>query len=356
MDRMTTHHHRGPGSVTNPMRRLARLGALLLLVSGCQTPPASVRDGAVPLPVWPPPPAAPRIAYMGSIRGPADLGASLSVWRRFSNLVTGANRGREPFVRPLGIALDESGNLCLTDPGSRTVCYFEWETRRFSRWDAVGSFAFESPVGIAKHNGVIYVADSGRAKIVAFNEDGDLLFEIEEGLQRPVGVTVARDRLWVADSKAHCVLGYSLDGNLMTKIGRRGSGPGEFNFPTYVCADAAGRLFVTDSMNFRVQILDDKGTFLGAWGQAGDTSGSLSRPAGLAVDPEGHVYVVDALFDNVQIFEEGGQLLLYWGGAGSGPGEFWLPAGIAVGRDNRIFVVDSYNQRIQVFRRIDESG
>jgi len=332
-----------------------RLGLLVALTGGCQSPTASSSAHRGPPPVWPSPPAAPRIAYVRSIGGPVDLGATLSVWRRVANAVTGANRGREPFVKPFGIALDEAGNLCLTDPGARAVCYFEWDQKRFSRWNAVGSFAFISPVGIAKHGGVFYVADSGQQKVAAFNEDGELLFEIAEGLERPVGVAIAGGTLWVADAKAHCVFGYTLDGRLVTTIGHRGAGPGEFNYPTYVCADDQGRLFVTDSMNFRIQVLDEQGAFHTAWGQAGDTSGSLSRPKGLAVDARGNVYVVDALFDNVQIFDGDGRLLLYWGSAGSGPGEFWLPAGIAVGRDDRIFVVDSYNQRIQVFRYLDES-
>jgi sugar lactone lactonase YvrE len=139
-------------------------------------------------------------------------------------------------------------------------------------------------------------------------------------------------------------------GSLIARIGERGSGPGEFNFPTNVTVDRTGRLYVSDSLNSRVQAFDADFSHAGVIGARGTAAGSFSQPKGIAVDGDDHLYVVDAHFEAVQIFDRQGRLLLGFGREGSGPGEFWIPAGIHIDRSvNRIYVADTYNRRVQVF-------
>jgi len=140
-----------------------------------------------------------------------------------------------------------------------------------------------------------------------------------------------------------------MDGQILQKIGKTGSGEGEFNFPTEVLLHD-GTLAVVDAMNFRVQFLDRSGAFRAAIGKIGDSSGDMFRPKGIGVDSEGHYYVVDGLWSVVQVFNEQGQLLYYFGGRGANLGHFVLPTGLFVDHDDRVFVVDSFNQRVQVFR------
>ena len=61
----------------------------------------------------------------------------------------------------------------------------------------------------------------------------------------------------------------------ISEFGRRGAGPGEFNFPTHINVDAAGRVYVTDSLNCRIQVFDASGQFQRAFGSAGDGAGPL---------------------------------------------------------------------------------
>ena len=326
---------------------LAGMAALCLLTS-CAT--RSAETPAAAAPVWPPPPEAPRITWQRSIGGPGDLGVRRSTLGRIGDWLTGETAGGSGFVRPFGIALDETGNLCLTDTGSRTVCYFDWTQKIWRRWEQAGAVRFDTPVAVAKHGGIFYVADTGLASVVMFDEQGKLRGEIKAGLQRPSGVAVAGNRLLVADSQAQSVLIFGLDGKALGSFGSRGAGEGQFNFPTHISADMAGNLLVTDSLNSRLQVFDPQGRFLRQIGSLGDSPGHFSRPKGVAGDTHGHLYVVDANFDNVQIFDKQGQLLMSLGGAGNGPGQFWLPNGIAVSRDNVIYITDSYNQRIQVLK------
>ncbi|HEV3486847.1 MAG TPA: hypothetical protein VG106_15655, partial [Vicinamibacterales bacterium] len=72
----------------------------------------------------------------------------------------------------------------------------------------------------------------------------------EAGLQRPTGIVADEDRLHVVDTLGHRIVTVSPDGRVLGSFGSRGAEPGQFNFPTNIARDAAGRLYVTDSMNF----------------------------------------------------------------------------------------------------------
>jgi len=311
--------------------------------------------GAKPLtnrPVWPAPPAKPRVVYVQSIQSPADLGVKRSVFKRVANWISGAGSESVRFERPFCVALDDAGNLLFTDTGANAVGCLDRSRKKWIRWEQVGKIRFQSPVAVARHRDTIYVADSALGKVLAFAADGKPRFEITRELERPAGLALAGEKLFVADAQRHQVVIFDLQGAFISKFGRRGGGPGELNFPTHIAADSNGRLLVTDSMNCRIQIFDSSGQFQRVIGSAGDSPGCFSRPKGVAVDQLGHIYAVDGIFDNVQVFDYEGHLLLNWGEAGSGPGQFWLPNGIAVSRENEIYVADSYNRRIQVFRYI----
>lgn len=343
-------------------RGLRALSALCLAVlslaaleTGRSAPVSPGNDPDSPAPgiaarVWPPPPAKPCIVYERSISGPRDIGAKPSTLNRVSKWLTGAGSDPVTLVRPFGLSLDESGNLLITDTGAGTVSCLDFERKQWLRWDRAGGVRFESPVAIARRGSTVFVADSGLGKVLAFDLEGRLKFEITQNLERPSGLALGRERLYVADVQRHSVVVTDLRGQFVSEFGRRGSAAGEFNFPSHVSVDAAGLIYVTDSLNYRVQVFSADGKFLRAIGSAGDTAGHFSRPKGVAADTAGHAYVVDALFDNIQIFDTEGRLLLDWGQTGSEPGEFWLPNAIAISSRNEIYIADSYNRRIQVFR------
>jgi DNA-binding beta-propeller fold protein YncE len=302
--------------------------------------------------VWPSPPAEPRIRFVQSIAGPADVGIRPSAWSRLANLVTGSQKGLEKFDKPFGIAVDEQGNLCVTDTGTASVCFYDRRRKTWQWWERIGKQKFMSPVAVAKRGDQFFVADSALQKIFVFRGNGEPLFEMTKHIERPVGLAISGSRLFVADSQQHAIVVFDLAGNFLRTFGKRGAAGGEFNFPTHIWADEKGRIYVTDSLNSRIQIFDADGNFVRVFGTAGDGSGHFSRPKGVAVDRFGHLYIADALHDNVQIFDDNGRFLLEVGASGKGQGEFWLPAGLAVSRNDEVFIADSYNHRVQVLQYI----
>lgn len=332
------------------------LALCLLFLAGCSGVDRSAEPSAETLSiVWPAQPELARISYSRVVLRPADLGVKRSGFTRFGQWLTGSEKGNEPFIKPFGIAFDEHDNLCLTDTGANVVCYYDQAKKKWHRWEKAGKVRFSSPVAVARRNGLFYVADSGLASVIAFDDAGKFRFAITNQLQRPSGIAISSNEVFVADSQRHKIVVFDLFGTFLREFGNRGTADGDFNFPTHICVDNAGHVVVTDSMNARVQIFDAAGSFRGQLGALGDGSGQFSRPKGAAVDGLGHVYVIDGMFDNVQIFDMKGVFLLNFGQAGAQPGEFWLPNGIAINRANEIFVADSYNRRIQVFKYIGPS-
>jgi hypothetical protein len=195
---------------------------VLLLLAGCSGgKQAREMSEAAKAMVWPAAPEEPRIGYVQAITRPDDLGIKRSSLSRFARWVTGSGKGSEMLVKPFGIAVDDKDNLCLTDTGANTVCYFDRANKKWHRWDHLGKLRFISPVAIAKLNDVFYVADSGRGSVVAFNEGGKLLFEITNKLERPSGIAIVAGQLFVTDSRRHCVARYDLLGHYVSEFGRR---------------------------------------------------------------------------------------------------------------------------------------
>ena len=344
-----------PADSKLPLFRCALLsvGSLLLGVltacSAARAPePASIP--AEPGRVWPSPPAEPRIQWIGQVSSPADLGVKVPLISRISNFLTGGDKGREALVRPFGLAVDEAGNLCVTDTGSGAVSFYDLAQHQYRRWTEVGGQRFDFPVAVAKRGGLIYVADSGRQEVIVFNGQGQVQRRIREEADRPSGLAVTGDRLYVACANTHVIRVYDLQGHALFQFGGRGVRPGEFNFPTHLAVDDQNRIYVTDAMNSRVQVFDAEGKFQREIGSLGDGSGHFSRPKGVALDRRGEVFVSDALFDNVQVFDGAGRFLMDFGSAGSQRGECWMPAGLAIAPGGRIYLADSYNGRVQIFQ------
>lgn len=342
------------------------------LLAGCLAflPIAARAEGAGGdgRPFWPPPPAAKRLVFLESFSGPEQLGLRERGLRpALKRLLFG--RERREIGRPYGVAATAGAEkICVADPGRRVVHVFDRGARRYAELKGRKGEDFLSPIGVALDgSGNLFVSDSQRGKVLVFDAALRFRYAIgaKEGLQRPTGLASAGDRLYVVDTLAHRVLVFRTDGRgarLLAAFGGRGTGPGLFNFPTDIAVSAAGRIYVNDSMNFRVQVFDAAGRHLRSVGGPGAASGSFQRAKGVAVDSEENLYVVDALSDTAQIFDREGRFLLGFGGPGQAAGEFWLPAGMAIvpGRSaadaDRVLVADSANHRVQVFRYLKEPG
>ncbi len=341
-----------------------------------QTPPLAQKPtpAANKIPVqtvWPLPPDEPRVRYVTVYESKEDVSdtraARVSALR---DLLVGKDAAQAPkqkrrsLEKPFGVAVDAYGRMVVTDPVVGGVVVIDPQTGRiYTLTEAQHQATFRVPIGVAVDvDNDIFIGDNGLSRILVFGPDLAYKRTIgaEGEMQTPSGLAIddSRKRLYVVDTRRHMVLAYDLvSGKVVSRIGKRGEGKGEFNYPTGVAVGPDGTVYVTDTMNCRVEVFDPNLTWLRTFGSLGTSPGKFRRPKGIAVDAENIVYVVDSDFNNVQLFTAAGEPLMFVGDIGQRPGQLLLPAGIAVDRlRHRIYVCEQMNARIQVFERVGAAG
>lgn len=74
-------------------------------------------------------------------------------------------------------------------------------------------------------------------------------------LRKPEGVIVVGDTLYIADSQANNIKAIDKNGFIRRTIGRKGKGPGEFNYPKEITRNK-DKIFVSDAGNSAIHIFD----------------------------------------------------------------------------------------------------
>lgn len=329
----------------------------LACLGGCTAPRGGL--GRRPEIVFPPPPDAPRIRYLGSIASRKDLSGPGQGSARLKNVLLGRPADPPSLARPYGLWA-HGARIYVADSQAASVVVFDEKRGSVERIGASAQGRLTTPIGVAvDETGRIFVSDSSGNVVKAFTSDGSLVWQAGElgaeagKLRRPTGLAVGpTGEVFVADTGNSRVIVLSPDGRWRRTVGLKGAGDGEFSVPTNLWVERDGTLLVTDTILCRVQGFDQFGKFLFKFGECGDTAGFMSRPRGVASDSDGNIYVVDALFDAVQMFDRQGKLLLFFGGHGSAPASFDIPAGIHIDPQDRIVVADSFNRRVDVFQYV----
>ena len=319
--------------------RVARVAALsaTLFLGACGGPrPAAGPDG----PLFPPPPAPPRVQYLGQLSTSRDVTPPRG---RLARFVLGQPRADEGPAKPYGVAIGD-GVVYVCDTKRNLVNLFDLKGRRFGYLGFEGPGKLRKPINVrVDEGGTKYVADAERGEIVLFGPDDAYrgAFGGDE-LDKPVDCAIHANRVYVCDAETCEIVVFDRDTRrAISRFGGKGTEPGKFARPTNLAVDASGDVYVSDTLNGRVQKLDPDGKPLRTFGGLGTGMGRFARPKGIAVDPEGRLWVVDAAFENVQIFDPEGRLLMFFGGAGEEPGRLNLPSQIVIDRAN----VDLFRER-----------
>lgn len=207
----------------------------------------------------------------------------------------------------------------------------------------------------------LYITDL-TDRIQVFDRDGAFVrgwHTPDFNVDGPSGLTIDRlGRLLVADTHFYRVLVYSREGELLFQIGDgvQGTTPGRFGYPTDVVVDKAGNFYVSEyGENDRIQVFSPKGEWLRQWGGHGTEPGSFLRPRAMAIDENDHIYVADSCNHRIQVFDARGNLVRMWGKRGVASGEMSYPYDVALGPNDDLYVCEYGNQRVQKFSREGKS-
>lgn len=231
------------------------------------------------------------------------------------------------FLAPLAFAL---GLIwALPSPAAADYAFVD-------KWGSGGSAdgQFRAPIGLAVDStGNVYVTDFGNGlgqndRVEKFSSSGEFLAKWgslgseDTKFQDPWGIAIdSEDKVYVADTANRYIKKFSSAGVFDLKFGGGGPGDGEFSMAIGVAVDSAGSVYVTDHDTSpavdRIQkFVSSLGgySYADQWGVNGSTSGKFNEPSDVAVDSAGNVYVSDRKNHRVQKFDSGGGFLAEWGG------------------------------------------
>lgn len=284
------------------------------------------------------------------------------------------------FNAPLGVAVDSTGNIYVADSNNNMI-------REIGPGGVVSTFAgqagvtgstngpasitsFNNPLGVAvDSSGNIFVTDSGNNLIRKISPEGVVTSFAHVG-NLCAGIAVdSSGNVYVTEENGDAIDKITPGGVVTTLAGSRGhhgsaNGTGtaaSFNQPMGVAADSSGNVYVADAGNNLIREISPGGvvTTLAGSGAFGSTNGtgtaaSFASPEGVAVDFCGNVYVCDSSNNLIREITPSGEVSTLAGsgslGTANGTGSaasFGGPWGIVVNSSETIYVADTNNELIR---------
>ena len=308
---------------------------LLLLISplfvfGCASTTTIEKKEKV---FFPPEPTPPRVQFLLGIGDSRDVeGSEVEVSLFSMNAVI--SEEVKTLSKPYGIIANGS-KFYVSDTIAGTVAVIDLQQNSFN-WLAgnFGSGKLKTPINLATDStGNLYVADTNRRQVVAYDAEGNFLRVYGSGYDmKPVDVAADDWRLYILDiSRGKILVFNKANGELIEGYGQGSDNPRErLSLATNMTLTEQGIFYVANAGTGSIIKLDLDGHVLGSFGNMGTGFGQFGRPRGVAVDSKKRFYAVDATLQNVQLFNDDDRLLMFFGDPGLPIGSLNVPAGIAV--------------------------
>jgi sugar lactone lactonase YvrE len=227
--------------------------------------------------------------------------------------------GDGEFKDPLGLVLDASGNIFVSDNGNGRVQKFDGDGVFISEFGKTSQEKLISPFDVAvASDGSVFVSQStnesaGDNFIKKFDSNHNFLFAFNDGATGDDNtqfrgiVFDSTDKLYASDIGNGRILVFDIDGVLLSEFGETGSDDGQLRQPQGLDADADDRIYVCDNGNGRVQILENDGTFREKFGKEDGTAenpnhGAVRGITDLAVTSTNDIYTASVTYGRIDIY------------------------------------------------------
>ena len=160
--------------------------------------------------------------------------------------------------------LTEVNNLCKLVERVSKIDYKSKTQSIISVCDyGTGNEQLNRPYGVTvnPNTGNIYVADNLNNCVKIFDNTAKYLLKFgdrkgEGKMSYPIGLLIRDNKVFVSHN--HCILMYELDGKFVFRIGSRGSGELQFDFPRGLSTDESNNdIYICDYNNHRIQIISE---------------------------------------------------------------------------------------------------
>jgi DNA-binding beta-propeller fold protein YncE len=331
----------------------------ILVLAGAAAPAAPLPDAR--------PPAPDSLAAVGAsadtLAPPLEAQSdSLPLRLQAGPWLAGAGDGRGQVMEPDGVAVDAFGRVYVSDGMLHRLQRFGREGRWLGESGALGSGAGElrRPGSVVTLGALsVAVLDRENRRVQSYDLFGQLLGTVldltDPALETVVGrvdpVALAADRggaLYVVDSARERVLAFDGSGRFVRAFGGFGSRPGQFRGLRGLATAPHGELVVTERLNARVQKLDAGGRTVAAWPLALE-GGPAARGLPVAVDEAGRIAVADEASGRLWLFDSGGRMLARLEGLGQ-------PRALAFGPGGTLMVATTGPPAVRRFTLVGAEG
>lgn len=237
--------------------------------------------------------------------GPAGRGATaVAAGNAFDG---GHGQGPGQFDEPMGVGIDASGNIYVTERVNHRVQKFAADGSYLGEWGVLGDKPgeFREPLDLAVDGDRVYVMDTWNTRLQVFDLTGNYLFQIgpDPVLGKPRGISVRDGRVYIANSGPDNVLVYDTAGTPLVTF----PPPDDSTLKQIVdlVADSQGRIYVNNSHYNRIEIYSPAGAHLGAFTVAGWETPHL-KEFYMAIDADDVIHIGDWDARNVRRFRVDG--------------------------------------------------
>ena len=260
-------------------------------------------------------------------------------------------RVKNPNNYPTRLAYGPDGKLFVSDAKIGSVFIYD---AGLNIIDEIGGI--DKPLGIALNNaGNIYVGSDGDDTVKVFNPQGEYIKSIGS-IGMPNDMVFDRSgNLYVADSVNNKIKIYDAQGQNIRNIAA--DVPVSLAISSYLDSSGqeVGELFVAEMRLAQISVFDLQGNFLCSFGRKVSTFGSywhgrFVKLQSLAIDTQGRVHALDCYLNKVQILDAQSGTFLASYPPGDQPEHTNLFLDIVIKDPSTAVLTNSESKRLEIFQ------
>ncbi len=223
--------------------------------------------------------------------------------------------------------------------------------------DKQGERLLEKPEAAVTYGDTIYVVDSDTEQVVMFSHSGELkgTFGGNRGgmqLSNPRGIAIHDGIVYVADTGHSQIQLYGVNGIFLSildindnkqnqKASEKSEIPFKLDEPIDIELDALGRIYVLDEDDSLIKIYNQSGRYINSLPKAGE-------PIAISISESG-IFVANIASYTINKYGFDYRLDFTFGSKGKGRAQFMSMSGLAVNGGQKVFVGDSEAGAVHLF-------
>ncbi len=253
------------------------------------------------------------------------------------------------FSEPMASAVGSAGDVFVLDRKVRTIDEFSPEGTHIRSFSVQGLEPQSVTVDPQNH---VWVSDDSteHPAVEEYSETGELLKTIAAPKTPgtatvPAGIAAdGSGHIWLADSGRAKVVEFNAEEGKVAEEFASGI------FPSRIAVDDSGHVFVLGAKaakgeNNVIKEFTDTGTEVREF--SGPGTGKLDSGSAIALDADDDVWITDPTAGKVYVYTETGEGLATFGSKGTGAGQLEDPTSITVSGTGPVWVTDAHNLVLQ---------